>query len=98
MKIGIIISSEGSAFMTAFKILNKFMSHKVFFIIISIRRKNLIEFCLENQIEYILIDEPDNKIFSKIAKQELEIRSISIIFFILFKNIIERSIFKFFNY
>lgn len=61
MHIGIMASANGSAFIEVYKILKSINNTKYKFFVVIDRHTKLIDFCIENNISYSLIQEDNNQ-------------------------------------
>lgn len=79
MNIGIIASSNGSVFITCYKILKKVACKKFNFYLILDRETDLTKYCKEKKIPYKFILEDDNAIFCKKASEYFSKNNIQVV-------------------
>jgi phosphoribosylglycinamide formyltransferase 1 len=63
LRIGIVISTDGSAFRSAFEILKKTRLDTTFFVALD-RKTDLIDYCIAEKISFVIFEGLDNENFS----------------------------------
>jgi len=93
MNIGIIASSHGSVFIEVYNLLKRENIKKYHFFIVLDRKTKLLDFCIQNNLEHIVVEKKDNKDFSMEADSYFSNKNISMVI-LFFLRLVTKDIFN----